>query len=89
MRFATVASPTYLAGHGKPLKPSDIASHQLLPNRYLCAIIDWHFRNSGRDVQSHMQEFSAATVRRTCARPLSLASGLYRAHGTLRGGTSL
>lgn len=52
MRFATVASPAYLAGHGAPLKPSDLVTHRLLPNRYLGAIIDWHFKNGDLDTLS-------------------------------------
>jgi LysR family transcriptional regulator, regulator for bpeEF and oprC len=52
MRYATVASQTYLAIHGEPLKPSDLATHHLLPNRYLGAISDWHFTNSDRDIVS-------------------------------------
>jgi LysR family transcriptional regulator, regulator for bpeEF and oprC len=52
MRYATVASQTYLAIHGEPLQPSDLATHHLLPNRYLGAISDWHFTNSDRDIVS-------------------------------------
>lgn len=50
MQFATVASPAYLASHGVPLKPSDLDTHQLLANRYLGAISDWHFTNSDRAI---------------------------------------
>lgn len=50
MQFATIASPAYLSQYGMPLKPSDLDGHQLLPNRYLGAISDWHFTNGERDV---------------------------------------
>ncbi len=52
MRLATVASPTYLERHGLPLNPLDLTDHELLPNRYLGAIIDWHFKNSDRNILS-------------------------------------
>ncbi len=52
MRFATVASPAYLANRGVPTKPSDLTTHSLLPNRYLGAISNWHFTNSDRDTLS-------------------------------------
>lgn len=50
MQLATVASPAYLASHGVPSTPSDLGTHQLLANRYLGAISDWHFANSERDI---------------------------------------
>lgn len=50
MQFATVASPAYLANHGVPLKPSDLGAHQLLANRYLGAISNWHFTNGDQDL---------------------------------------
>ncbi|MGI2035488.1 LysR substrate-binding domain-containing protein [Rhizobium panacihumi] len=52
MRIATVASPAYLARHGVPMRPSDLADHHLLPNRYLAAIIDWQFTNCERNTLS-------------------------------------
>lgn len=50
MRFATIASPDYLAIHGVPLDPSQLDKHQLIANRYLGATSDWHFRNGSSDV---------------------------------------
>lgn len=52
MRLATVASPAYLERHGAPSNPVDLSTHELLPNRYLGAIIDWHFKNSDRNILS-------------------------------------
>lgn len=49
MRLATVANPAYLASQGVPGTPSDLSTHQLLPNRYLGAISDWQFKDSERD----------------------------------------
>lgn len=54
MQFATVASPAYLERYGVPLTPSDLGTHQLLVNRHLGAISDWHFANSERDIVSPM-----------------------------------
>lgn len=50
MQVATVASPTYLARHGAPLKPSELDTHHLLANRYLGAISSWHFKDSEREI---------------------------------------
>ena len=50
MQLATVASPAYLARHGVPLKPSELDTHQLLPNRYRGAISDWYFANTERPI---------------------------------------
>ena len=50
LQFATVASPAYASRHGMPSRPSDLHAHELLPNRYLGAIIDWHFAGSEQDL---------------------------------------
>lgn len=54
MQYATVASPAYLASHRVPVKPSDLNTPQLLANRYLGAISDWHFTNSDRNIVTPM-----------------------------------
>jgi LysR family transcriptional regulator, regulator for bpeEF and oprC len=43
VQLVTVASPDYLKSRGVPSKPADLNNHQLLANRHLGAIGDWHF----------------------------------------------
>ena len=50
MRFATVASPAYLALQGVPHHPSELSRHQLIANRYLGEMSDWRFTNSQSEV---------------------------------------
>lgn len=50
MRFATVASPAYLAHHGVPRHPSELDRHQLIANRYLGEMSDWRFNSSQTEV---------------------------------------
>jgi DNA-binding transcriptional LysR family regulator len=66
MQFATVASPTYLLRHGVPLVPSDLDTHQLLPNRYLGAMTDWYFSNSERRI------VTPAPARFSCNHPAEM-----------------
>lgn len=51
-RYAVVASPTYLAGHGLPNSPSDLLAHRCvrvrLPNG---ALFRWQFEKSGQPIQ--------------------------------------
>lgn len=59
MRFATVASPAYLALQGVPLHPSELGRHHLIANRYLGEMSDWHFTNSQSEVVTPvMKRFS-------------------------------
>ena len=51
MRFAVVGSPDYLARHGRPSEPADLASHQTLGFLAGSGVIPWRFRVGGRDLQ--------------------------------------
>ncbi|HET7885506.1 MAG TPA: LysR family transcriptional regulator [Bradyrhizobium sp.] len=51
-RYALVASPDYLARHGKPKHPKDLLGHRCVRIRYgRGAIQDWEFEKSGRVVK--------------------------------------
>jgi LysR family transcriptional regulator, regulator for bpeEF and oprC len=50
MHFVVVASPHYLARHGRPKVPSDLRHHQTLGFLAGSTVIPWRFRTSGRDI---------------------------------------
>jgi DNA-binding transcriptional LysR family regulator len=49
VRSAVVASPAYLAEHGNPARPEDLADHQCLAYAGSSAL-DWTFRNGRRTI---------------------------------------
>lgn len=51
MRRMVVASPDYLAAHGEPRHPSEIAAHRTVHFGALSAAPDWRFVEDGREVR--------------------------------------
>lgn len=51
MRRMVVASPDYLAAHGEPHHPSEIAAHRTVHFGALSAAPDWRFVEDGREVR--------------------------------------
>lgn len=51
MRRMVVASPDYLAAHGEPHHPSEIAAHRVVHFGALSAAPDWRFVEDGREVR--------------------------------------
>lgn len=51
MRRMVVASPDYLATHGEPHHPSEIAAHRTVHFGTLSAAPDWRFVEDGREVR--------------------------------------
>ena len=51
MRRIVVASPDYLAQHGEPKTPADIAAHQVVHFGAMSAAPDWRFVEEGREVR--------------------------------------
>lgn len=75
MRFATVASPAYLAKHGVPTHPSDLDRHQLVANRYLGEISDWRFGGTG------MRVMRPAPGRFSCNNPADVQAAVLAGLG--------
>jgi DNA-binding transcriptional LysR family regulator len=51
-RFATAASPAYLAQHGRPEHPRDLLTHACLLSRFgTGAVVDWEFERDGEIVK--------------------------------------
>lgn len=51
MRRIVVASPDYLAQHGEPKTPADIAAHQVVHFGAMSVAPDWRFVEEGREVR--------------------------------------
>lgn len=51
MRRMVVASPDYLADHGEPQRPADLAAHRIVHFGALSAAADWRFIEHGREVR--------------------------------------
>ncbi|HEY4205039.1 MAG TPA: LysR family transcriptional regulator [Xanthobacteraceae bacterium] len=51
VRRIVVASPDYLAEHGEPKAPADIAAHQVVHFGAMSAAPDWRFVEEGREVR--------------------------------------
>lgn len=50
MHFVVVASPAYLARHGRPRVPADLRRHEMLGFLAGSTLLPWRFRSGGRDV---------------------------------------
>jgi DNA-binding transcriptional LysR family regulator len=51
-RYAVVASPAYVATHGRPKHPKDLLGHQCIRTRFGSgAMLDWEFEKAGRVVK--------------------------------------
>lgn len=50
MHFVVIASPQYLARHGRPKVPSDLRHHQTFGFLAGTTVIPWRFRTSGHEV---------------------------------------
>jgi DNA-binding transcriptional LysR family regulator len=51
-RFLAVASPTYLAAHGTPQRPADLARHNCIQFRAKNGLYPWTFVESGRRLEA-------------------------------------
>jgi DNA-binding transcriptional LysR family regulator len=51
-RYAVVASPQYVAQHGRPSQPKDVLAHQAIRTRFSNGfMLDWEFEKDGRIVK--------------------------------------
>jgi DNA-binding transcriptional LysR family regulator len=51
-RYSVVASPQYVAQHGRPTLPKDLLEHASIRNRFTNgAMLDWEFEKAGRAVK--------------------------------------
>lgn len=51
-RYAVVASPQYVAQHGRPAVPQDLLQHCCIRTRFSSgALLDWEFEQDGREVR--------------------------------------
>jgi DNA-binding transcriptional LysR family regulator len=51
-RYAVVASPQYVAQHGRPAQPKDLLDHDCIRTRFGSgAMLDWEFEKAGRVVK--------------------------------------
>jgi DNA-binding transcriptional LysR family regulator len=51
-RYAVVASPQYIAQHGRPEQPKDLLDHACIRTRFGSgALLDWEFEKAGRVVK--------------------------------------
>ena len=53
LRMAAVASPDYLAGHGTPQMPGDLAQHRCINLRFVSSgsLYVWEFEKNGRELK--------------------------------------
>lgn len=83
MRFATVASPAYLALQGVPQHPSELSQHQLIANRYLGEMSDWRFTNSQNEV------VKPAVSRFSCNSPADMHAAVMAGMGVAQSARGL
>jgi DNA-binding transcriptional LysR family regulator len=51
-RYVVVASPLYVAQHGRPVVPQDLLQHCCIRTRFASgALLDWEFEKDGREVR--------------------------------------
>jgi DNA-binding transcriptional LysR family regulator len=51
-RYAVVASPDYVARHGKPKHPKDLLNHKCVRIRFgRGTLLDWEFEKAGREMK--------------------------------------
>ncbi|CAN5438396.1 LysR family transcriptional regulator [soil metagenome] len=59
MRRVVVASPRYLKAHGTPLKPSDLAGHEIIQFAGASSLSEWRFTEAGREIRiPHASRFT-------------------------------
>jgi DNA-binding transcriptional LysR family regulator len=51
MRRVVAASPRYLKARGSPLKPSDLAGHEIIQFTGGSALSEWRFTENGREIR--------------------------------------
>lgn len=51
MRRVVVAAPRYLKTRGTPLKPSDLAGHDVVQFTGMSSLSEWRFTDGGRDIR--------------------------------------
>ncbi|MDO8981546.1 MAG: LysR family transcriptional regulator [Afipia sp.] len=59
MRRIVVASPRYLKAHGTPLKPSELAGHEIIQFAGGSSLSEWRFSENGREIRvPHTSRFA-------------------------------
>jgi DNA-binding transcriptional LysR family regulator len=51
MRRVVVGAPRYLRARGTPVKPSDLAGHEVVQLTGMSSLSEWRFTDSGRDIR--------------------------------------
>lgn len=76
-RQVVVAAPSYLARHGTPLRPGDLAHHERIGSTYRRAIASWPFRTKAGpvhvEVSGRLRASDGETMRAMCVAGLGLA----------------
>jgi DNA-binding transcriptional LysR family regulator len=90
-RQVVVASPAYLAEHGTPRKPADLAAHRRLGWIQRRAVVDWPFRVKGQAidvaVEGPLRVVDGETMRVLCLGGLGLARlSRYHVEADLKAG---
>lgn len=60
-RLRLLASPAYLAAHGKPKRVADLAGHQLIGNSQLAALNEWPLRGPQGDGHAVLPTLTASS----------------------------
>lgn len=78
-RKVVVASPEYIAAHGRPMHPGDLENHNCLNFNFRRALEEWPFRNletgeiEMRGISGNFLASSGAIVRQMCLAGLGIA----------------
>ena len=52
LRYAIVASPLYIKGHGQPRVPHDLVGHECIKRRFPGGtLVNWQFAKGGEDIE--------------------------------------
>ncbi|MBS0374705.1 MAG: LysR family transcriptional regulator [Proteobacteria bacterium] len=91
IRMVVCASPTYLAAHGAPRHPSELATHDCIAWSALGAGGDWYFREEGEDRAHRVRARLATTIAESATAAAEASLGLvqvtsYQAEAALLAG---
>jgi DNA-binding transcriptional LysR family regulator len=83
----TVASPTYLVTHGRPMAPADLGEHDLIAFESLEASNDWHFAASTVRIAPRLTVNSADAAIAAAEAGLGITRALsYQVEAAVRAG---